>query len=431
MQPIRTQALVTLLVAALAACSAQSSSDDSFVLHNTTVAVAGTTRMAISGHNLAFLASEATSGPGGTDFNGDGDKIDSIAVAVLMNGHVQYNLGVAALDLAWIGNELYLTVNEALDGRDWNNDMDTNDIVLLHWSIADHPALPTYVDDLPSATLPQAIAVGSLLFYTSATTPVGAFQSNLNVITTAAPVTGTMIATQDATAELTVQLYEMQEGLLFLGLDETVNGRDLNGDTDTGDTHVLALLDATIGNGTLRNTGLAVASASGPFRGRRTNTHDWDVGFLVNEADQGNTNLNDPALFDPAWQASQCAAVPDTDTNDNVLHFLNFSAWNANPLTQPPRNSGLAGQQKIAIANGFIACICAESDEGTCDLNQDGDTLDNVVRWTQIVSGTTAPVLPLNAAANLHALFDCPGGTHGLAELGADFMIQVSEAGPT
>jgi hypothetical protein len=110
-----------------------------------------------------------------------------------------------------------------------------------------------------------------------------------------------------------------------------------------------------------------------------------------------------------------------------VLHFLEFAAWDADPVTDPPRNTGLAGRNRIAIANGFIATICAESDEGTCDLNQDGDTSDEVVRWTQIVS-SPSPILPLNTATHLHALFDCPGGTHGLTELDNHFVAQVSES---
>jgi hypothetical protein len=46
------------------------------------------------------------------------------------------------------------------------------------------------------------------------------------------------------------------------------------------------------------------------------------------------------------------------------------------------------------------------------------------MRWVQM----TTPVLPLTPAANLHALQDVPGGTHGLAELGSRFVIQVSES---
>ena len=59
-------------------------------------------------------------------------------------------------------------------------------------------------------------------------------------------------------------------------------------------------------------------------------------------------------------------------------------------------------------------------------MNGDTDATDNVFRWTQIVANTL-PILPLNTPANIHALFDVPGGTHGVAELGNLFVIEVSE----
>jgi hypothetical protein len=96
-------------------------------------------------------------------------------------------------------------------------------------------------------------------------------------------------------------------------------------------------------------------------------------------------------------------------------------------VTSPARNTGLAGKDKIAIANGFIATITQEGTDGSCDLNDDGDTNDDVVRWTEII-GIPSAILPLNTAANIRALFDVPGGTHGLAELGNRFVIVVSEA---
>jgi len=427
MHPMRIPILFTFLVAALAGCSSSSDTSSSFVVQSTTVAVPGTTPIAISGHNLAFLASEGSTGPGGTDFNGDGDKIDTIAVAVNTASHVQNVLGVAAKELAWIGNELYLVVDEAADAHDWNVDTDQADMVLLHWS-ASAPTL-VFVDELSSSpNAPHMLAVGTNLFYTAATTPVGPAQSNLRVISSGAPLSTTMVATQDLTAELEVELLAVDEGLLFLGLDEVDNGRDLNADTDALDTHVLALLDGTFTTSVIRNTGLALGSGDGPFRAKKISGHDWDVGFLVSEAEQGATNLNDPALFDSVWQATQCVAVPDADATDLILHFIHFAAWDVNQITSPPRNTGLAGRDRIAIANGFIACICAEIDEGGCDLNQDGDSGDEVVRWTALVPGTD-PILPLNSAANLHALFDCPGGTHGLVELDNHFVMQVSEAG--
>src|SRR5690349_12849982 len=228
MHPMRISTPLTLLVAALAGCSSSSDTTSSFVTTSTTVSVAGTTPIAISAHNLAFLASEGTTGAGGTDFNGDGDKIDTIAVAVNMGSRVQTVLDVAAKELAWIGNELYLVVDEAADAHDWNVDADQVDTVLLHWSAAANTLV--YVDELSSSpNPPHMAAIGTNLFYTAATTPVGPAQSNLRVISSSTPLVSTMVATQDLTAELEVEILAVDEGLVFLGLDEVDNGRDLNG----------------------------------------------------------------------------------------------------------------------------------------------------------------------------------------------------------
>ncbi len=416
---------ILALSGAFASCSSGSDDDPSFVIRTANESVAASTQVVLSGRNLAFLAEEATTGPGGgTDFNNDGDKLDAIAVALNVESDSENVLNVATERLAWIGSELYLVVDEAKDENDWNTDADETDIVLLHWSAV--AGVVTFVDELSSAGL-RIVAIGTNLFYTTDVTPAGALASNLNVISSPAPLVTAMIPTTDATAELPTRILFEDEGLIFLGLDETVAARDLNGDADATDTAVLALLDGTGITGVIRNVELAISSDSGPFRARDTGAPDWDVGFLVSEAAQGGTNLNLPGSFAPSWQPTQCAGDEDADATDAILHFLEFAAWNTDPVTSPVRNTGLAGKDKIAIANGFIATITQESNEGTCDLNGDGDTNDDVVRWTEIV-GDPSPILPLNTAANIRALFDVPGGTHGLAELGNRFVIVVSEA---
>lgn len=406
-----------------AACSSGSSSSSSFTIRSTQQSVAASTTVVIAGRNLAYLADEATTGAGGTDFNGDGDKIDSIAVAVDMGTHVETVLNVAAQRLAWIGSELYLVVDEADDEVDWNTDLDTTDLVLLHWN-ATTPL--EFVDEIGSSGL-QMVAIGTNLFYTASVTPAGALASNVKVISSSAPLVATAIPTTDAVDDLSPEIIAEEEGLIFLALDETSEGRDLNGDADSTDTHVLALLDGSVVTGVIRNVALALPSDSGPFRARKVTTSDWQVGFLVSESDQGSTNFNNVAAgFSASWVPSQCTTA-DTDPADSVLFFLQFAAWNTNPLTSAPRNTGLVGEDRIAIANGFIATISREADAGPCDLNGDGDTSDHVVRWTQIVA-SPAPILPLNTAANIRALFDVPGGTHGLAELDGRFVISVSES---
>jgi hypothetical protein len=280
---------------------------------------------------------------------------------------------------------------------------------------------------LDSNSLPQAIAIGTRLFYTSSTLHSGPGMSNLFRIDASAPTTTTMVDTTDAVAELKVELLAQDEGLIFLGMDEADNARSLNTDADSTDTAVLALLNGTLSNGVIRNVERALSDDSGPFRARKTASNDWQVGFLVSEAQQGNTNLNAPGSFAPNWQPVQCVSHADTDTSDAVLHYLRFADWNTNPVMDPVRNTGLVGHDRIAIANNFIATISKESDEGGCDLNQDGDAFDEVVRWTQIVPDND-PILPITLATNIRALFDCPGGTHGLAELDGRLVISVSES---
>ena len=153
-----------ILVVLAAACSAGGGGPSGFQLRRTKVSVAGTTPIAISGLHLAFLADEATTGPGGTDMNGDGDTTDSIAVVVDMGTRVETNLGVAATAIAWAGDELYLAVDESLDGRDWNGDSDEDDLVLLHVSSAHPERPPDFVDVLSTTGATRRGSVGTRLF---------------------------------------------------------------------------------------------------------------------------------------------------------------------------------------------------------------------------------------------------------------------------
>jgi hypothetical protein len=409
-----------------------------FTVHRSKVSVAGGTPIAISARFFAFLADEATSGAGGTDMNGDGDKIDSIAVLVNGNTSVETKLNVAAKALAWAEDELYLIVDEALDGRNWEPVDTGNKTVLLHVGGTTPTQTPDFIDVLDDTVATNVISYRSFLFFSRARQATNPLESNLAVISGGAPLTVTDVPTLDATGPLSPRILTKDEGLLFLGLDETVEGRDLNGDGDATDRNVLALLDGTFATGAIHSTGLAIPFGEAPVvRARHTSTlHDWQVGFLVSEADQDATNLNDPALFSGTWKPSQCAGQEDTDATDWVLHFLHFLPWDADDATNPPVNTGLVGSRKIAIANNFVATITPEHDagenggldaEGNCDLNGDGDNDDYVVRWVLMPAAPGGAILPVTPAANIHALSDVPGGTHGLAEVGTRFVIQVSE----
>ena len=414
---------------ALEGCSAGSGDDPfGFVVRRSRVSTASSTPVFISGRYFAFLADEATTAAGGTDMNVDGDKIDSIAILVNVNTGIETHLDVAATAVALIEDELYMVVDEALDGRNWEP-VDTGDkIVLLHVDGTTPTQVPDFIDAVDPAPATKMIAYRTNLFFSRARQTPDPLESNLAVIAAADPLVANDVPTTDADGPLSPRILGKDEGLLFFGLDETVQGRDLNGDADATDTNVLALMDGTVATGTIHSTGLAMPAGEPVIRARRTSTssHDWQVGFLVSEAAQGATNLNNPALFSGTWKPSQCVGDEDADTNDAVLHVLDFSAWIADPVLAPPVNTGLVGSQRICIANGFVATLSLESDEGTCDLNADGDTTDRVVRWTQIVA-TGTPIVPLNAPENLRAVVDCPGGTRGLAELDERFVALVGE----
>lgn len=414
-----------LFGATLFGCSGSGSGSTSFTLHETTQSIASTTVPELSGVLFAFLADEATFGAGGTDLNGDADVIDSVAVVVNTSNQVETELGVAALELEWVGDDLFLIVNETLDGRNWDANPALTSNVLLHW--VQGMALPELVATVPATNLPRMVAVSTRLYYHNVTTPVGAFQSNLFFVDAAAPTVPVPVTTQDATAELSVQILGAEGGLLSCVLDETVEGRDLNNDTDMTDTSVLALLDANDVAGILRNVALAVPAAS-PVRALSTGTNDWLVAFLVDEADQGATNFNDPLLFAASWKPAQCAGFEDADTLDDVLHYLNFALWDMNPGVNPPINTGLVGDGRVVVipgTAGFVGTLSLESDEGTCDLNGDGDTADRIFRYTQ----ATTPTLPPGAQANMHAVAHMvPGGTFGVVELDTAFVVLVDEA---
>lgn len=428
--PFRSAALC-LTAAFCAACSSGSGDDDSdaFRVRPTQWAVAGNTKVVISGDNIAFVADELSTGAGGTDLNGDTVPDDGVVVFVDADSGAQLNVGVVAQDFMWIGNELYLVVSEMLDSRDWNLDTLQDDIVLLHWSRA-VPML-TFVDELDPLSSKKAVAFGARLVYATADAVTDPNTSTLRTIDATAPVP-LRVTTTDAGGALHPSIVAQEAGLVFVAFNEAVEARVLNADSDSSDNFVLGLLDLRTAAAPLRNVGLGLPSATSPIRARHITGADWQVGFLVSESAQGMF-LNDPADFSPMWQATQCIGFADTDMNDTILHYLRFAAWVTDPIVNPVRNTGLVGIDKISIANGFIATICPENaaggtlGEGTCDLNQDGDRLDRVVRWTQMVAGTAA-ILPPNSALNIHALDDTVGGTRGLAELQERFVIVVDEA---
>ena len=155
----------------LAACGGSSSSD-AFRVRDGTYSASPTAGIVVDNNWAVYFADEATEGVGGSDLNGDGDRVDEVAVAVKIGKRKETLLGVAAFTVAANRGEIYMGVVEAEDGRDWNLMNGLNDFVLLHWSEG-MPA-PVFVDTLnPTIVNVGHLTVDRRLYYSAEAMPVG------------------------------------------------------------------------------------------------------------------------------------------------------------------------------------------------------------------------------------------------------------------
>jgi len=414
---------LALLLAGLPACGSSSGDGGSFVLRTANLAASPDAPVEVSGSWLVYLASETFQGqlPMGTDLNNDGDTQDDVAVAVNLSSNVSTPLGVACQKAVVVANEIYLVVDEDEDGVDWNGMNGANDCVLLHWSQS--AAVVTLVDTLkrePSDEVP--LAVGGRLYYSSDVSLGMVDETSLRYLATSAPTLPVPVLNQIGGGDLEAHLLGQRAGLIFCSLDENAAGTSLNGDMDSNDAVVLALLDGTDPLGRLKNVGLALADDSTPLAAVATGSHDWLAAFLVDEASQGDTNLNDQLLFSQPLLPESCLGSPDTDALDQVLHYLDFSDFLSGAAL--PVNTGLCGTDRVLVLNGYVATISPESDSN-CNLNEDGDSTDEVARWVS----TSLPVTPERSASRMHALHtSVAGGSRGLSAIGRRLIAVVDES---
>ena len=417
-----------------------------FVVRNTSQAVAPTTPLQMVGKLALYFADEATTGAGGTNFNaagGDVDFLDSIATVVDTSNQTQTTLDVAAVGLWAVQDEVWVCVDEAQDSRDWDGDTILDDLVLLHWDQSADAVTLDFVDVvdpnpngpiLPSGDRLLAIATADRLYYTSEADPPPLDKSTLVYLEPAAPTTRNEVLTTGAVA-LDPHLIGIDEGLIFAALDERIEDQDLNGDADKTDSHVIALVDAGAAVPQLQSTGLAAEDSDVPYRARSTGANDWVVGFLASEdaydAHTKTGGFNDPGHFPGTWLVGNCVGSPDLDWDDDVLHFLRYADWFADPVLNPPANTGLVGTDRVVATAGtdaYVGTISAEVDEGGCDLNADDDfpaVNDYVARW---VKAEDPPGFYFTESDELITLADVNGGTMGLAELGNLLIAVVDES---
>jgi len=309
-------------------------------------------------------------------------------------------------------------VDEANDGTDWDGDGTADDTVLLHWENNDGG--PTFVDTLDSDAAP--LVVSSRAYYTVDGAGLAGDETNLRYVDRSDPLVPVAVENTAGAGPLEVDLIGVGEGLLFLGVDETVDMVDRNGDSDTADVAELALLDGLDDEARVVEVGLALEDADTPFAACVEGSNDWVVGFLVDEAQQGATNLNPPIVDGELVVPDSCQATPDTDTMDQVLHWLRFEDFAAGMDTA--HNTGIAGAQRVLAVGDYVATLSPELD-ANCNYNEDAASDDTVVRWIEAADGSTPPRDP----SQLHAVAtDIPGGSFGVGALSDRLICVVSEA---
>jgi len=424
--PARTFLYVLALPALLLASGCDDDDDDdggSFTVRTAAHAADADAKHVVGSGWVVYMADEGSSGgpsEPSPDLNDDGDVTDDVAVAAKLGGGAGTPLA-AAEAAAIAGGQVYLAVDEAADGHDWDGAVADN-LVLLHWSQA--AGALTFVDGLdPDGLLGEPLTVmeDRRVYYASSATPAGD-ETALRYVDKADPTTPVVVMNQVGGGALAPVVLGESEGLVFLGLDENAAATDYNGDADSTDTTVLGLLDGTDEVATVLVVPLALADIDAPFDARRNEAQsEWLLGVLVNELAQGGQNLNDPTLFTNPLMPDSCAGTPDADSDDDVLFFARYEDL---LLAVPATNAGLAGRNRVVVVEDFVATLTDELDVD-CDMNEDGDSLDTLPRWVEAVE----PVAPPRDPSQLQAAFDVPGGSHGLSSIDDNFVMVVSEAG--
>ncbi len=428
-------ALTCGVMLAATSCSSDDDDDDdeAFVVRSTSHAAASRgTPLLGDGPWLAYLLSEAAQGAGGgTDFNEDGDMLDSIAVRVNTSTRAREVLDVAAQSLHLVRRTMFMVVDEAQDNVDWNMDMDTTDRVLLY--LTPNSTTPVYLDDLAGSASTPVVAIGGTVTYQVATAPTVDMETNLRTVTVAsngaAPGMPTMVfATTDPTMDgISFSMRGSDGDIVFLTSDEAVDG-DLNGDGDATDANIFGVLDAGADTPEAVCSCLAVGAASKTTAAPVNSGADWLVAFLVDEAAE-QTNLNNPALFAGAWQPTNCAASPDSDQSDFVMHWFQLSDL---AMGTAAVNTGLVGSDSgtaYALRSSFVGVVSPEAAEGAggCDLNNDTDMSDAVFRWVD-ASNPASPPLPVTTSSRLLAVdTSVPGGSGGVVRLSNTWILNVDE----
>ncbi len=301
------------------------------------------------------------SAQGNTDLNGDLDALDGVLhVYDHSVGLPATNLGLAGGAFAIDGNLVSFTVSESSQGNtDLNGDADTTDFGILH--VYDHsvglPATNLGID--AGFTIPQLAGTIVSFSVNEANQANTDLNGDLDALDNVLHVYDHSVGLPATNVGLDTAFSTPQLAgtVVAFSVNEANQGNtDLNGDADTTDFGILHVYDHSVGL-PATNVGVDTNFAITPIFGNF-------VPVLVPEAAQGNNDLNG-----------------DLDTSDTVLYVYDHS------VGLPATNFGLAGFFQFTNSI-FVAISVPEFSQGNMDLNGDLDASDSVLH---IISGIPPP----------------------------------------
>ena len=350
---------------------------DDAAFHAYTFSTGETERFRLAAQNLSSISGEwvafsVLESEQGEDLNDDLDLDDAVVHTHNLATGETNNLGVVSQSVLSIsGDSLAFTVSEFEQGEDLNGDGENDGDRVVH------------VHDLATAeTTNVGLAGGYRLSGT--TLAIAVFESDQNedlngdgdikdsVLHAHSIGTGetTNFEVAVATPQFPFVAFRPMAGGDWLAswVSESRQGRDLNDDGDTSDVVVHVHASVTGDTTNLRIAAVPLLYHLHPDR--------W-LPFAASEASQGQ-DLND-----------------DEDTEDDVLHVYDL-------LTKETKNLGFAMRASWWLtSDNWVAFTMPEASQGQQDLNDDGDTEDEVLHVLDMATGSTRRVEGATGFASL------------------------------
>jgi len=425
-----SRSLAPLCAFALLAACGDGDDFDAFEIRTGRFTANADTPLLQSGNLGVFVADEALSNRGSLNDDPDlpptvidSDTDDEIAIAVRLDDGSEFATGVEPREIAINGNSVYFSVDEE-PGTDWNGDA-SFDRVLVRWNQGIAAArFVAVLDDHGGVDLADS---PGRIFFVQDTVPSGD-ETNLAYVESGSADTPIVVSAESMEGPLEVTLLGTIDDLILCALDENANGNQ-NGDADATDGLVLCLVDGDAQTPVLVKTGFALPDDTQiPFAVRRTGANAWRVAFFVGEEQQGAGSLNAAADFGGTWNPSQCTGGDDVDTNDFVLHVLDFEDGAVTPGSVV--NTGLSGvatpaDNRVFLFDDVAACLSEEAGFGAggCDYDGVGGATDTMLRWIDLTDLDSAG---LTTAQMLAVDTTLPGGGRGVVELSERFVVANS-----